>query len=292
MYLEFYLRSHPAAWITFLGILGLIIGSFLNVVIHRLPIMLNRSWQRECRSLLDLQAETAESPAFNLVTPGSSCPHCAHAIRPWENIPVLSYVWLRGKCSNCGKHISPRYPAVELISAALAVSVANHFGYGAAAAAACALSWALVALAFIDIDHQLLPDAITMPVLWAGLIVNSFGIFTSLQSALIGAVAGYLSLWLVFHGFRLLTGKEGMGHGDFKLFALFGAWLGWQLLPLIILLASVVGAVVGIGLIVLRGRDHQLPIPFGPFLCVAGWIALSWGQVITNFYLQLAHFAS
>ncbi|MHB8427120.1 MAG: prepilin peptidase [Acidiferrobacterales bacterium] len=289
MVLEPYFQTHPVMWAAFAGVLGLVIGSFLNVVIHRLPVMLTRGWQRECRELLGTTGGTQEDPPYNLVRPDSQCPHCSHAIRAWENIPVLSYLWLRGRCSACGQHISLRYPAVELSAGILAVVAAFHFGIGAAAAAACALSWALLALAFIDFDHQLLPDAITLPLLWAGLIINSFHVFASLQSAVAGAAAGYLSLWLVYHGFRLITGKDGMGHGDFKLLAALGAWLGWQNLPLIILLASMVGAIIGLGLIGFRGRDRAQPMPFGPFLCVAGWIGLLWGSTLTGYYLQFAH---
>ena len=290
IYLEPFLHTYPGAWIAVTGALGLIIGSFLNVVIHRLPTMLARGWRRECREILGTADDSEDGSPYNLAVPGSRCPHCHHAIRVWENIPVLSYVWLRGRCSACGQRISPRYPAVELASGILAVVVAFHFGAGAAAATACALSWALLALAFIDLDHQLLPDAITLPLLWAGLIVNSFHVFVSLHTALAGAIAGYLSLWLVYHAFRLVTGKEGMGHGDFKLLAALGAWLGWQGLPLIILLASAVGALTGLVLILFRGRDRMQPMPFGPFLCVAGWIGLLWGGTITGYYLQFAHF--
>ncbi|MHB8454156.1 MAG: prepilin peptidase [Acidiferrobacterales bacterium] len=290
MYLEIYLQTHVAAWVTFIGLLGLIVGSFLNVVIHRLPVMFTRGWRRECQTLLGAELDPEDNAPYNLVFPGSHCPFCSHAIRAWENIPVLSYLWLRGKCAACGHRISARYPAVELIAGILAGAVAFHFGFGQAAAAACVLSWALIALTFIDFDHQILPDAITQPLLWAGLIANSFNVFSSLHAAVIGAISGYLSLWLVFHSFRLITGKDGMGHGDFKLFALLGAWLGWQSLPLIILLASVLGAAVGLGLILFRGRDRSLPIPFGPFLCGAGWITLLWGNTITGYYLQFAHF--
>ncbi len=289
IYLEPYLRTHLAMWVTFAGVLGLVVGSFLNVVIHRLPIMLTRGWRRECRDLLGTATNTENDTSYNLVLPSSRCPHCSHAIRAWENIPILSYLWLRGRCSACGERISLRYPAVELTAGGLTAVVAFHFGVSTAAAVAWTLSWALVALAYIDFDHQLLPDAITLPLLWLGLIVNSFHIFASLHAAVAGAVAGYLSLWLVFHGFRLVTGKDGMGHGDFKLLAMLGAWLGWQKLPLIILLASAAGALTGLGLILFRGRDRTQPMPFGPFLCVAGWIGLVWGGVLTSYYLQLTH---
>lgn len=270
---------------------GLLVGSFLNVVIYRTPVILNRLWQRDCLDLLG-RAPGHETPpeTFNLVTPRSRCPHCGHAITVLENIPVLSYLWLRGKCSACGKPISLRYPAIELLSAILAGVTAWHFGWGAAGFAAIVLTWALIALAFIDIDHQLLPDVIVLPFLWAGLLVNLFSTFVPLPAAVIGAAAGYLSLWLVFHLFKLVTGKEGMGYGDFKLLALFGAWLGWQSLPLIILLSSVIGALVGIGLIVFQGRDRAQPLPFGPYLAAAGWVALLWGDDIVARYLQIMRF--
>ncbi|MDA8420198.1 MAG: A24 family peptidase [Pseudomonadota bacterium] len=289
MYFISYFQTHSAAWIVLASVLGLVIGSFLNVVIHRLPTMLERSWRRECRELLGTATDAGAEPRFDLMFPGSTCPHCGHAIRAWENIPVLSYVGLRGRCSGCGQRISLRYPAVELSAGVFAAVTAFHFGAGVAAAAACALAWSLIALAFIDHDHQLLPDAITLPLLWAGLIVNSFHVFVPLHAAVAGAAAGYLSLWLVYHAFRLITGKEGMGHGDFKLFAALGAWFGWQELPLVILLASAVGALTGLGLIVLRGRDRAQPIPFGPYLCIAGWVGLLWGHTLTAYYLQFAH---
>ncbi len=289
-YLHPFFRAYPDAIFIVAGLFGLVIGSFLNVVIHRLPVMLTRNWRRECQQLLGTADDTDKHTSYNLMFPGSTCPGCGHPIRPWENIPVLSYLWLRGRCSACHRSISPRYPAVELLAAALAVVGVLHFGAHPAAVAACVLSWALIVLTLIDIDHQLLPDAVTLPLLWAGLVVNSFHLFTSLHAAVMGAVAGYLSLWLVYHGFRLATGKEGMGYGDFKLLAAFGAWGGWQGLPLIILLASAVGAVTGLGLILFRGRDRAQPIPFGPFLCVAGWIGLLWGGTLTDYYLQFAHF--
>jgi leader peptidase (prepilin peptidase)/N-methyltransferase len=271
------------------ALLGLLVGSFLNVVIARLPVMLTRQWQAQCRALTDPTAESApaETP-FNLVTPRSHCPHCGHSIGALENIPLLSFLWLKGRCSACRQPISWRYPGVELLSGALSAAVIWHFGFGAAALAALLLTWALIALTFIDIDQQLLPDAITLPLLWLGLVVNIYGVFTGLTAAVIGAVAGYLSLWLVFQAYKLVTGKEGMGYGDFKLFALLGAWLGWQMLPLIILLASLVGALAGLSFIILKGRDRRLPIPFGPFLCAAGWLAMLWGNEMLGFYLRFA----
>ena len=283
------------AWLFVLGaaVLGLMVGSFLNVVIARLPVMLTRQWQDQCRELTDRPAETAPAEtAFNLVTPRSHCPHCGHMIGALENIPLLSFLWLRGKCSACKQPIAWRYPGVELLSGILSGLVAWHFGLGPAALAALLLTWALIALSFIDIDRQLLPDVISLPFLWLGLIVNLFGGFTGLPAAVIGAVAGYVSLWSVFQLFKLITGKEGMGYGDFKLFALFGAWLGWQMLPLIILLASLVGAILGLAFIVLKGRDRRLPIPFGPFLCAAGWLVMLWGDEMLGFYLKFARLAA
>ncbi len=279
---------YPVAFLLLTALLGLIIGSFLNVVIYRLPIMLERLWQRQCEELNHQPtAETPTGEPFNLVYPGSRCQHCQHAIRAFENIPVLSFLWLRGKCAACGKAISWRYPAVELLTGILSLAVAWRLGISPAALAALFLTWALIALAFIDYDRQILPDDITLPLLWAGLLLNTFGLFVPLSAAVIGAATGYGSLWLVYQVFRLVTGKEGMGFGDFKLFAALGAWLGWQQLPLIILLSSFVGAIVGIVFIAFFGRDRRLPIPFGPFLCVAGWVALMWGDHITRVYLQM-----
>lgn len=282
-----YLTSHPLALASVAAILGLLLGSFLNVVIYRLPVMLERLWHRQCAELDGTQkAQTTEDKPFNLVSPRSRCPHCGHGIGALENIPILSFLWLRGKCSACSRPISWRYPLVELLTALLSFAVAWHFGASFAGLAALVLTWSLIALAFIDYDHQILPDDITLPLLWAGLLVNLGGTFVSLPSAVLGAAAGYGSLWLVYHAFRLVTGKEGMGFGDFKLFAALGAWLGWQLLPLIILFASFFGALIGIAFILFFGRDRRLPIPFGPFLCAAGGVALLWGQDLTRYYLQ------
>lgn len=284
-------QASTSAFAVVASLFGLIVGSFLNVVIHRMPIMLVRRWRQDCEELGGkVPTEQAAREQFNLVTPRSRCPHCGHLITALENIPLLSYLWLRGRCSACRKPIGVRYPFVEILSALLSGSVAWHFGFGPAGLTAIALTWMLIALAFIDIDHQLLPDVMVLPFLWAGLLLNMFDVFTNLQTAVIGAIAGYLSLWLVFHLFRLITGKEGMGYGDFKLFALFGAWLGWQSLPLIILLSSFIGAAIGIGLIVFRGRDRAQPLPFGPYLAAAGWVALLWGDDIMARYLQLVRF--
>jgi leader peptidase (prepilin peptidase)/N-methyltransferase len=283
------LHPDPALVVFAAGLLGLVVGSFLNVVALRVPPMLDHAWRRQCREYMGMDTAALDSePVPGLISPPSRCPHCGHQIRPWENIPVVSFIFLRGRCSECGERISWRYPVVELASAGLSCVVAWHFGFTPAAGAALVLTWALLALAVIDIDHQLLPDAITLPFLWIGLLVNTFGMFTTLQSAVIGAAAGYASLWLVYHGFRLLTGKEGMGFGDFKLFALFGAWLGWQSLPVVILLASLVGAVLGLISISVFGRDRQLPIPFGPYLAAAGWAALLWSDKIIDAYLRYA----
>lgn len=291
--LNAFFASHPAAFPWIAGLFGLAIGSFLNVVIYRLPLMLERKWREQSQDILHPDRKTRDTPGrFDLATPGSRCPHCGHAITALENIPVVSYLWLRGKCSACAKPISWRYPLVELLTGVLTVMVAWHFGYSLAALAGMVLTWSLIALSLIDFDRQLLPDDITLPLLWAGLLLNVFAVFTPLSSAVIGAASGYVFLWLVYQLFRLVTGKEGMGYGDFKLFAALGAWLGWQNLPLIILLSSLVGAILGIAFILFLGRDRQLPIPFGPFLCVAGWIALLWGDTLTRYYLQFARISS
>lgn len=272
-----------ALWVT-VALLGLIVGSFLNVVIHRLPIMMMQDWRLQCAEFLEQTVEVAKS--FNLIQPRSQCPHCGHLIAAWENIPIFSYLGLRGRCYACHQPISLRYPLVELLSAILAVIVAWQLGYGWPLVGGLLLTWALLALSVIDIDHQLLPDSITLPFLWLGLLFNLFGIYTDLASAVIGAMVGYGSLWLVYMIFKLVTGKEGMGFGDFKLLAMLGAWMGWQMLPLIILLSSFVGAIVGVGLILLRGQDRNLPIPFGPYLACAGWIGLLWGNELLKWYYQ------
>lgn len=284
--LGFYFQQHPLALALVAGGFGLVIGSFLNVVIHRLPIMLQRGWRAQCQELLGQPTEALER--YDLMWPRSGCPHCGGAISALQNIPVMSFLFLRGRCAHCGARISPRYPIVELATGLLSAVGAWHFGWQPVTVAALVLAWSLIALTVIDLDHQLLPDAITLPLLWLGLIVNSFSLITDLHSAVVGAIAGYVFLWIVFHVFKLLTGKEGMGYGDFKLFALAGAWLGWQMLPIIILLASLVGAVVGISLILLRGHDRNIPIPFGPFLSAAIWLALLWGPALMQAYLQLA----
>lgn len=281
------------SWLLYLGagLLGLTVGSFLNVVIHRLPLMMEKEWRSQCRTFLKLEepGQSEEKPV-NLVSPRSRCPHCNHAITALENIPVLSYLFLKGRCRSCRKPISMRYPLVETLSAILCIMAAWRFGVSSQTGFAMLLAWALIALTFIDIDHQLLPDEIVLPTLWLGLLISTFGAgFTELDSAVIGAAAGYLSLWLVYHGFKLATGKEGMGYGDFKLLALLGAWMGWTMLPMIILLSSLAGAVIGgINITLSRMGRHQ-QMPFGPYLCIAGWIALIWGDAILQSYLQFAN---
>jgi len=282
------LQSQPITFIVTALILGLLVGSFLNVVIYRLPVMMNTEWQQQCTELLHPAAveSNVETEIFNLSTPRSRCPKCNHKITALENIPVFSYLFLKGKCSSCAEPISPRYALIELLTGILTAVVAWHFGFSWQAGAVMLLTWALIAMSFIDIDHQLLPDSITLPWLWLGLMLSLFPIFIDTQTSLIGAAAGYLSLWSIFWLFKILTGKEGMGYGDFKLLALLGAWMGWQLLPIVILLSSLVGAIVGIAMILILGRDRNIPIPFGPYLAVAGWIAMLWGHDITNAYLS------
>jgi len=267
------------------GLFGLLFGSFLNVVIHRLPKMMENDWQCQCAELRGEEAPAQEP--LSLALPRSRCPSCGHSITALENIPVISWLVLRGKCSACKAPISFRYPFVEALTSLLAALAAAHFGFGWAAAGSILLICGLIVLTFIDFDTQLLPDSITLPLLWAGLLFNLFGIYTDIQSAIIGAMVGYLSLWSVYWGFKLCTGKEGMGFGDFKLLAALGAWLGWQILPLIILLSSLVGAVVGIGLILLAKHGRDVPIPFGPYLASAGLLAVFWGKELTQLYLHL-----
>lgn len=289
------LHDSAPFFISLSGLLGLLVGSFLNVVIHRLPKMMEREWREQCA---ELNEHTSDKPPkdsgkaalaspYNLQTPRSACPNCGHQISALENIPVLSYLALRGKCSKCGSAISMRYPIVELVSGILSAYAAWHFGFGLAAVAAIVFIWALIALTFIDFDTQLLPDDITLPLLWLGIIFNLFNTFTTLSNSIIGAIAGYLVLWSVYWLFKLVTGKEGMGYGDFKLLAAIGAWLGWSLLPLVIMLSSVVGAVVGITLIIAARHGRNIPIPFGPYLAGGALIALFWGEQITQSYLRL-----
>ena len=286
--LEF-LASTPLAFVLCASLLGLLVGSFLNVVIHRLPRMMELDWQQQARETLGLP-EGEKRPTYNLILPNSQCPHCSHEIKPWENIPLVSWLALGGKCSSCKAPISKRYPLVELACGVLSAFIAWHYGFGWQAGAMLLLTWGLLAMSMIDVDHQLLPDALVLPLLWLGLIVNHFGLFTNLGDALWGAVFGYLSLWSVYWLFKLITGKEGMGYGDFKLLAMLGAWGGWQVLPLTILFSSLVGAVLGVIMLRLRNAETSTPIPFGPYLAIAGWIALLWGDQITATYLQFAGF--
>jgi leader peptidase (prepilin peptidase)/N-methyltransferase len=277
------LLADPAAFAVVAGVLGLMIGSFLNVVIHRLPTIMERDWAAQCA---DLRGEPP--PVFeplSLAQPRSRCPHCGHPISALENIPLLSWLVLRGKCKACSAPISPRYPLVEAITGILFAYTAWRFGFGIAGVGALCFVGALIALTGIDFDTQLLPDDITLPLLWLGLLLNAFNTFTDLKSAVIGAAAGYLTLWGVYWGFKLATGKEGMGFGDFKLLAALGAWLGWQMLPLTVLLSSFVGAVIGLSLIVFARQGRNVPIPFGPYLAIAGVIALFWGKPLTQAYL-------
>jgi leader peptidase (prepilin peptidase) / N-methyltransferase len=266
-------------------LLGLVAGSFLNVVIHRLPKMMERQWRDECAELGG--AEPAAAEPYNLVVPRSACPQCGHGITALENIPIASYIALGGRCSACKKTISLRYPIVEGFVAVLSGYVAWRFGFSTAMFGALLFVWAMVALGFIDLDTFYLPDSITLPLLWAGLLFNTGAVFIDLRSAVIGAAAGYIALWSVYWIFKLATGKEGMGYGDFKLLAAIGAWLGWKMLPLVILLSSVVGAVIGIGLVVFARHGRNVPIPFGPYLAAAGVIALFWGEPLTRQYLNL-----
>ena len=326
------LQTQPWLFYTVVGLISLFVGSFLNVVIHRLPIMMENAWRNGCEELaagtltpddsgaitlagsqLDaagadgIAADSATASAnhttnntqddnsdsadvFNLAVPRSRCPSCNQLIKARQNIPVLSYLLLGGKCANCKSGISIRYPLVEVTTAALALICAWQFGPTLQGVAAIVITWFLVALSAIDFDTQLLPDDLTLPLLWMGLIASTIGVFVGPGTAIIGAAAGYLSLWSVFWLFKLITGKEGMGYGDFKLLAALGAWLGWQALPMIILLSSLVGAVVGITLIVVRGRDRQIPIPFGPYLAAAGWLAMLWGENLTRAYNNLFAF--
>jgi len=282
------LSENTTIFLVFVTVLGMMVGSFLNVVIYRLPIMLKQQWAEECRELLEPGGAPPpdRGSGFSLIAPRSACPQCGHQITALENIPVISYLFLRGRCSACGTSISIQYPLVEMATGITSLLVAWRFGYTMQAAVALPLVWALIALAVVDFHHKLLPDAITLPFVWVGLLVNLGGLFTDLESAVLGAIFGYLSLWIVYHVFKKLTGKEGMGYGDFKLLAMLGAWLGWQSLPLIIILSALVGAVTGVALMAILGRDRNVPIPFGPFLAAAGLIALLWGPQISRAYLD------
>ncbi|TFF10138.1 prepilin peptidase [Pseudomonas sp. BCA14] len=281
--------ERPWAFVATALMLGLIVGSFLNVLVWRLPKMLEREWRAQANEVLGLPAAPV-GPAYNLMRPNSCCPHCNQTIRPWENIPLLSYLMLRGRCAHCREPISARYPFTELACALISAATAWHFGFGWQAGAAMVLSWGLLAMSLIDADHQLLPDVLVLPLLWLGLILNSTALLATLPDALWGAVMGYMSLWTVFWLFKLITGKDGMGHGDFKLLAMLGAWGGWQILPMTLLMASLLGVFAGLMLMHLRKSRVSTPMPFGPCLAIAGWIALLWGGQITDFYLQSVGF--
>jgi len=288
------MQSQLWFYLTTIGLVSLCVGSFLNVVIYRLPLMMQHEWQGECRLLLESElksnkADESESlnSTFNLVKPNSTCPKCKTAIKAWQNIPIISWLFLKGKCASCSNPISARYPIVEAITALLSLVVAYKLGATEQALLYIAITWALVALTFIDIDHMLLPDQITLPLVWLALIAAVLGYTVTPTDAIIGAACGYLSLWSVFWLFKLLTGKEGMGYGDFKLLAVFGALLGWQSLLTIILLSSVVGAIIGIALLTIQGKDKATPIPFGPYLAIAGWITMLWGEQLQTSYFNL-----
>ena len=275
----------PAALATMSSVFGLLIGSFLNVVILRFPLQLNAGWRRDSRDFLGLEPEP--SAPLTLSKPNSRCPSCRVPIRPRHNIPLISYIFLRGRCNACAESIAPQYPFVELLSALLATFFVYHFGLSAVTVYGLILSYTLVVLTGIDLQEKLLPDQITLPLLWIGLFANLSGTFVPLTDAVVGAIAGYLSLWTVFWIFKLLTGKEGMGYGDFKLLAALGAWLGWQMLPMVILLSTAAGAAIGIAGIIFAGRSRENTIAFGPFMAVAGWIAFVWGDNILLAYLAL-----
>ncbi|MGB8338065.1 MAG: A24 family peptidase [Burkholderiales bacterium] len=285
-----FLRASPAGFVVFCSIIGLLVGSFLNVVIHRLPRMMERDWKSQIDEYLQLDSPSppkqTQAAKYNLVVPRSACPSCGHQITAIENIPVISYLALGGKCRGCKAPISVRYPIVEALTGIISGLLAWRFGFGLVATAAIIFAWAMIALTFIDFDTQLLPDDITLPLLWLGLLLNMFNTFTNLQSAVTGAALGYLALWSVYWLFKLATGKEGMGYGDFKLLAAIGAWLGWAMLPLVILLSAGVGAIVGISLMVFTKHGRDVPIPFGPYLAAAGMIALVWGKQISQAYLH------
>ena len=286
------LQNSPEFFLTMVFIVSLLVGSFLNVVIYRLPVMLQRQWREECCEFLELKSETSsegKDEVFNLSLPRSTCPNCGHMITALENIPVISYLFLGGKCSACKTGISLRYPLIEVLTAVLSLVAAWHFGFSWQTLLLLFLTWALIALTFIDFDQQLLPDNITLPFLWLGIIANYFGLFTTLEDSVLGAVFGYLAFWSVYIIFKILTGKEGMGHGDFKLLSMLGAWLGWQYLPVIIFLSSCVGALVGLTMMMRSPNKESKPIPFGPYIAIAGWIAVFWGADLSNFYLDWAN---
>jgi len=294
------LLQHPVGGLIAIGLLGICVGSFLNVVILRLPEMMKREWHEQCTELLEsdenqLAADSGDNSlmdqdGFNLNFPASHCPQCQHPLKWWHNIPVISFICLAGRCAFCRKPIPWRYPAVELLTFAASIHLWMHFGATWQLGAALMLVWSLICLTMIDLDHQLLPDNITLPLLWCGLLVNLFDIFTTIESAVVGAIAGYMSFWVIFQVHYRITGKEGLGYGDFKLLAAFGAWLGWELLPMIILFASLTGTLVALIMMIVKKLKRDNPISFGPFLAFGGWMALLWGTVITEKYLQLLAF--
>ena len=277
------LQQSQALFITTMLVLGLLVGSFLNVVIYRLPVMMQREWELEAAEILE-QEPRVQTP-FSLTTPASHCPKCKAPVKPWQNIPIVSWLLLGGKCALCKTPISKRYPTIELVSGLMTAAVAWIFGWSDITLVLIPFMWVTLALTMIDFDTQLLPDTLVMPLLWLGMLINISGTIVPLREAVVGAMAGYLSLWSVYWAFKLITGKEGMGYGDFKLLAAFGAWFGWQALPLIILLSAAVGAVVGIALMVILGRDKNIPIPFGPYLCGAAWVYVFFGPNIMTWYL-------
>ncbi|MGY0562488.1 MAG: prepilin peptidase [Paraglaciecola chathamensis] len=287
------MADSPLFFLSFVFIVSLMVGSFLNVVIYRLPVMMERSWKADFQahfetdvSTLGSNTDSTESTPFNLIKPDSTCPKCQHKIRAWENIPVISWLLLRGKCSQCKNAISIRYPLIELGTALCSVWIAWHFGYSWSALAGVVMTWILVALIFIDIDTMLLPDQLTLPLLWMGLLFSIVNPAVTSADSIIGATVGYLSLWSVYWAFKLLTGKEGMGYGDFKLLAALGAWMGWQYLAIVVLMSSLVGAVIGISVLSFQGKDKGQAIPFGPYLAIAGWLTLLYGDLISTKYWQ------
>lgn len=282
-------RGNNLVFACTIGVFGLFIGSFINVLVYRLPKMLMHDWRGQARELLDIPAEERSEP-FNVLLPCSSCPHCSHKIKPWENIPLLSWLFLHGECSACQQTIGIHYPLVEVACGLLSGFIAWQYGVSLETLAILLLTWGLLAMSLIDADWQIVPDVLVLPLLWLGLVLNSFELFTDLSDAFWGAVIGYICLWSIFWLFKLLTGKEGMGHGDFKLLALIGAWGGWQILPLTLLLSSVIGTVLGVLVLRLQGDSYSKPIPFAPYLAFAGWVALIWGDKLTNSYLLFAGF--
>ncbi|NOX69299.1 MAG: prepilin peptidase [Gammaproteobacteria bacterium] len=290
--MQIFFSEFPVLFIVFVFLLALLIGSFLNVVIYRLPIMMEREWREQCDELASMPAKDLPEGRFDLVMPRSGCPSCGAQITALQNIPVFSYLLLGGKCAHCRAAIPKRYPVIELVTATMTAIVGWRFGFGWEAGAAILMTWTLIAISVIDIDHQIIPDSISLPLLWGGLLMSLFYplqgaeiLFVDPKTSIVGAIAGYLTLWSIYHLFRIVTGKEGMGYGDFKLLAALGAWLGWQVLPLVIFLSAVVGAGVGITLIVFKRHDRNVPMPFGPYLAAAGWIAMLYGPEIVDKYL-------